>query len=76
MIVDISLWWFSIAAIVLGVFFQLYGQRKSVGKKWTSILRPRMPERTPLEDLQIRYLRGEIGQEEFEVKQRELTGES
>jgi uncharacterized membrane protein len=76
MIVDMSFWWMPIAAIVLGIFLQLYQKRNSAGKKWPSIFKPRMPERTPMEDLQIRYLRGEIGQEEFEAEQRELTGES
>jgi uncharacterized membrane protein len=76
MIVDMSLWWLPIAAIVLGIFLQLYRKRNSVRKRLPSILRPRMPERTPMEDLQIRYLRGEIEQEEFEAEQRELTGES
>lgn len=76
MIVDMSLWWLPIAAIVLGIFLQLYRKRNSAGKKWPSIFKPRMPERTPMEVLQIRYLRGEIEQEEFEAEQRKLTGES
>lgn len=72
--IDSPLWWLPVAAIALGIALFLYRRRNSA-RKWLTSFTPREPERTPVEDLQIRYLRGEIEQEEYEAERRELSAE-
>lgn len=66
--------WLLIGASVVGIMLLAY-KIKNSGSNWRGNFVAREPERTPLEDLQIRYLRGEIDREEFEAEQRELVAD-
>lgn len=68
------LWLPLIGACVVGMMLLVY-KGKNSARNWRGIFTQREPERTPLEDLQIRYLRGEIDWKEYEAEQRKLAAD-
>ena len=68
------MWLLLIGACVVGFMLLIYTGKNSA-RGWRRIFVQRALERTPLEDLQIRYLRGEIDSEEYEAEQRKLAAD-